>query len=64
MKGAECVLMGDDLDDIDNPLVTRVFRISGAKVIAKELDKNKVIAMVACDNDHIIEVTVAPHVTQ
>lgn len=49
---------------IDNPSFTRVFRISGAKVIAKELDKNKAIATLACDNDASYLVTVAPDLSQ
>ena len=50
----------NDPDLIDDPTKTRIFRISGGKVIAHELDKKKVIATLACDNDHIIEVTVIP----
>ncbi len=45
---------------VDDPTKIRVFRISGGKVIAHELDKNKVIATLACDNNHNIEVTVDP----
>ena len=47
-------------DDITDATIPRVFRITGAKVIAQELDKNKVIRMFECPNDHIIEVTVTP----
>ena len=54
---------GWEPDDITDPAIERVFRITGAKVIAQELDKNKVIRMFECLNEHIIEVTVAPHVT-
>jgi len=47
---------------IDDPSFTRVFRISGeTKVIAQELDKNKVIATLACPNDGVYVVTVAPN---
>ncbi len=45
---------------IDDPTKTRVFSISGGKAIARELDKNKVIATLACPNEHTIEVTVDP----
>ncbi len=47
-------------DDITDGAITRVFRITNAKVIAQELNKNKVIRMLECPNPHIIEVTVAP----
>ncbi len=50
----------NDPDLVDDPTKTRVFRISGGKVIAHELDKNQVIATLACNNEHVIEVTVAP----
>lgn len=55
--------LGDNsepFDDITSSAITRVFRITGAKVIVKKLDKNKVIGMLECPNDHMIEVTVAP----
>lgn len=54
------VFLGANPDDIDNPAVTRVFRISGAKAIAEELNKNKVIATLSCPNEHVVDVTVAP----
>ena len=54
------VFLGDPVD-IDDPTKTRVFEISGAKVIAQELNKKTVIAMLECRNDRTFEVTVAPH---
>lgn len=63
--GPSIDFLGDNsppFDDITNPDITRVFKISGGTVIARELNKNKVIATLACENKHDIEVTVAPHV--
>ena len=60
------VFLGDGMGGggaIDDPTETRVFQISGAKVIARELRRNKVIAMLECPNPHAYVVTVARHVT-
>jgi hypothetical protein len=65
-RGPTIDFLGDNdggTDRIDDPTITRVFRISGAMVRARELNRKKVVRELDCPNPYVFEVTVAPHVT-